>query len=80
MTANLLQPQLLYRVGLMLVSRNHWRRMMLFEDSYSKMTRLLMEVADEICNGRLLLTHEGGYNPDTTPFLGLAMIKTLSRC
>ncbi len=53
-------------------------RMMLIEDSYRKMTRLLMDVADECCRGRLLMTHEGGYNPNTTPFLGLAVMETLS--
>ncbi len=53
-------------------------RMMLYEDSYRTMTRLLMEVADKVCDGKLVFTHEGGYNPFTTPFLGLAVIETLA--
>ncbi len=53
-------------------------RMMLFEDSYKAMTERLMTVADEVCQGRLVFTHEGGYNPKTTPFLGLAVIETLA--
>ncbi|MPV86625.1 class II histone deacetylase [Cardiobacteriales bacterium ML27] len=52
-------------------------RMMLTEDSYREMTAMLMQVADKVCNGRLVFTHEGGYNPFTTPFLGLAVIETL---
>lgn len=53
-------------------------RMMLFEDSYREMTQCLMTVADEICSGRLVFTHEGGYNGNTTPFLGVAVIETLT--
>ncbi len=53
-------------------------RMMLYEDSYRKMTQKLMEVANQVCDGKLVFTHEGGYNPFTTPFLGLAVIETLA--
>ena len=52
-------------------------RMMLHADSYRKMTELLMQAANELCSGRLVMTHEGGYNPNTTPFLGLAVISAL---
>lgn len=52
-------------------------RMMLHADSYRQMTQLLMQAADTLCSGRLVMTHEGGYNPNTTPFLGMAVIATL---
>lgn len=52
-------------------------RMMLHADSYKKMTKLLMDAADRLCSGRLVMTHEGGYNPNTTPFLGMSVITTL---
>lgn len=52
-------------------------RMMLYEDSYRIMTQMILDVADEVCDGRVVLTHEGGYNATTTPFLGLAVIETL---
>lgn len=52
-------------------------RMMLHADSYRKMTQMLMDVAERLCSGRLLVTHEGGYNPNTTPFLGMAVMTTL---
>ncbi len=38
----------------------------------------MMAAADELCDGRLLLTHEGGYNTWTVPFFGLAVIEALS--
>lgn len=52
-------------------------RMMLYEDSYREMTQMLLNVAEEVCDGRIVFTHEGGYNATTTPFLGLAVIETL---
>jgi acetoin utilization deacetylase AcuC-like enzyme len=35
--------------------------MMLTSESYYKMTKILMELADELCGGRIVLAHEGGY-------------------
>ena len=37
-----------------------------------------MAVADDVCDGRLLMCHEGGYNAPTVPFFGLAVMETLS--
>lgn len=53
-------------------------RMMLHSDSYREMTAVLMEAADELCDGRLVLVHEGGYSPTTVPFAGLAILEQLS--
>ncbi|MBP6345171.1 class II histone deacetylase [Neisseriaceae bacterium CLB008] len=53
-------------------------RMLLHADSYRAMTQAVMAVADELGHGRVVMTHEGGYNGNTTPFLGLAVIETLS--
>ncbi|MBP6116864.1 MAG: class II histone deacetylase [Neisseriaceae bacterium] len=53
-------------------------RMLLHADSYRAMTQAVMTVADELGHGRVVMTHEGGYNGNTTPFLGLAVIETLS--
>jgi hypothetical protein len=41
------------------------------------MTRMLMEAADELCGGRLVLSHEGGYAPVYVPFCGLAVMEEL---
>lgn len=53
-------------------------RMILHGGAFAAMTAMLMEAARKLCGGRLLLTHEGGYNPWTVPFMGLAVIETLS--
>ena len=37
-----------------------------------------MELAAELCNGRLVLCHEGGYSTTYVPFCGLAVLEQLS--
>jgi acetoin utilization deacetylase AcuC-like enzyme len=53
-------------------------RMQMHSDGYRSLTRKMMAAADELCDGKLLLTHEGGYNTWTVPFFGLAVMETLS--
>ena len=53
-------------------------RMMAYSETFREMTRLLMEAADELCSGRLVLSHEGGYSPTYVPFCGLAVVEELS--
>jgi acetoin utilization deacetylase AcuC-like enzyme len=53
-------------------------RQLLHAGSFREMTRLVMEVADEVCGGRLVVVHEGGYAESAVPFCGLAIIETLS--
>jgi acetoin utilization deacetylase AcuC-like enzyme len=53
-------------------------RQMLYGDSYREMTRLVMEAAEGLCDGRLVAVHEGGYAESTVPFCGLAVVETLS--
>ncbi len=53
-------------------------RMMLSSESYRLMTRTLMALADELCDGRLVLCHEGGYSAATVPFCAQAVIEELS--
>ena len=53
-------------------------RMMAYSETYRAMTRMLMEAADELCSGRLVLSHEGGYAPIYVPFCGLAVMEELS--
>jgi acetoin utilization deacetylase AcuC-like enzyme len=45
---------------------------------YRAMTRLLIDVADKVCGGRLVFSHEGGYSPIYVPFCGLAVLEELS--
>ncbi len=53
-------------------------RQMVHSDCFRDMTRMMMDVAGEVCGGRLLLTHEGGYHRPSVPFFGLAVIEALS--
>lgn len=53
-------------------------RMMLLSEDYAEMTSLLMSVADELCDGKLVINHEGGYSPFYVPFCGLSVVETLS--
>ena len=53
-------------------------RMMNYSDTYRTMTQILMEIASEVCGGRLLMVHEGGYSSAYVPFCGLAVMETLS--
>jgi acetoin utilization deacetylase AcuC-like enzyme len=53
-------------------------RMMLHSDCFRAMTRLVQTAAEELCAGRLVLCHEGGYHKTSVPFFGLAVIEQLS--
>jgi acetoin utilization deacetylase AcuC-like enzyme len=45
---------------------------------YSGMARMLVEVADEVCGGRLVMSHEGGYSPVYVPYCGLVVLEAMS--
>ena len=53
-------------------------RMMLTSESFRRMTELLMEAADNMCRGRIVMLHEGGYAPHIVPFMALAVFEALS--
>lgn len=53
-------------------------RMMLTSDAYRSMTGKIMKAAEDLCHGRVVMTHEGGYSAPTAPFFGLAVIEQLS--
>ena len=52
--------------------------MMLAVEDYRAMTRVLLDVADEICGGRLVAIHEGGYSAEYVPFCGHAIVEELA--
>jgi acetoin utilization deacetylase AcuC-like enzyme len=52
-------------------------RQQLHSDSYRRMTEMLLEVAADCCDGRLVLIHEGGYSEAYVPFCGVAVLETL---
>ena len=53
-------------------------RNMLYAEAYGELTTMLMSAAQKLCDGRLLMTHEGGYSPMTVPYCGLKVLETLS--
>jgi acetoin utilization deacetylase AcuC-like enzyme len=52
-------------------------RMMLHSDGFRRLTGLLKGAAEELCDGRLVACHEGGYAAAYVPFCGLAIIEEL---
>ena len=53
-------------------------RMMASADTFRIMTRLMMETADSLCDGRLVAAHEGGYSAVYVPFCGHAVLEEMS--
>ena len=53
-------------------------RMQMHSGGYRALTRRMVAVAEELCSGRLLLCHEGGYHAPTVPFYGLTVLEELS--
>lgn len=54
-------------------------RQLLHSESYRRMTEMLLELAAECCDGRLLVIHEGGYSEAYVPFCGVAILEALLR-
>ena len=50
----------------------------LHSDSFREMTRQVREAATRLCQGRLVLVHEGGYSEAYVPFCGLATLEELA--
>ena len=53
-------------------------RMMLHSKAYREMTRDLVGAANELCAGRFVACHEGGYSAAYVPFCGLAVLEEMS--
>lgn len=53
-------------------------RMLAHSETYRAMTGRLMQAADTLCQGRLVMVHEGGYSEAYVPFCGQAILETLS--
>jgi len=53
-------------------------RMQLHSDSFRAMTGMLCECARQYCQGRIVMSHEGGYAESYVPFCGLAVLEELA--
>ena len=45
---------------------------------YGRMATALRDLADELCDGRLVFSHEGGYSAEHVPYCGLAVFEALT--
>jgi acetoin utilization deacetylase AcuC-like enzyme len=52
--------------------------MMMTSDGYRKLTQTLLAVAADVCEGRLVACHEGGYSPAYVPYCGLAILEEMA--
>jgi acetoin utilization deacetylase AcuC-like enzyme len=52
-------------------------RMLLTSEDFRALTERIRSAADELCSGRVVLCHEGGYSPLYVPFCGLAVLEEL---
>ncbi len=53
-------------------------RMLCTSETYRALARATVELADSLCQGRLLALHEGGYSTAYVPFCGLAAMEELA--
>ncbi len=53
-------------------------RMQLSAPAFGRITDLLLDLADEVCGGKLVVSHHGGYSELHVPFCGLRVTESLS--
>jgi len=53
-------------------------RMTVTATGFASIANQLVAAAEELCQGRLVMSHEGGYSPVYVPFCGLAVLEALS--
>lgn len=53
-------------------------RMLCSAETFRLMTRQVMALADEICAGKVMMAHEGGYSEAHVPFCGHAVLQEMS--
>jgi acetoin utilization deacetylase AcuC-like enzyme len=53
-------------------------RMLATAETFGDMTTRVMEVAADVCAGKLVMVHEGGYAENYVPFCGHAVLQTMS--
>ncbi len=53
-------------------------RMLATAQTFRDMTEMVMDAADTLCDGRLVMAHEGGYSEAYVPFCGHAVLQQMS--
>ena len=73
------EPELIFVAsGLDASAMDPLASMMMTSDGYRKLTQAVLAVAREVCDGRLVICHEGGYSPAYVPYCGLAIVEELA--
>ena len=52
--------------------------MMATPDTFRQLTQRIMALADDLCDSKLLMVHEGGYSDVHVPFCGHAVLETMA--
>jgi acetoin utilization deacetylase AcuC-like enzyme len=52
--------------------------MQMTSDGYRKLTEIVLSAARDVCGGRVVACHEGGYSPAYVPYCGLAILEEMS--
>ncbi|MFD1705639.1 class II histone deacetylase [Siminovitchia sediminis] len=52
-------------------------RMMINADGFRQMARFMVDLADELCDGKIVACHEGGYSTAYVPFCSLAIVEEM---
>ncbi len=60
------------------VSTDPLARMLCSATTFADMTAMLMDWAGDLCQGRIVMAHEGGYSEVYVPFCGHLVLETLS--
>jgi len=53
-------------------------RMLATSETFGQLTKMVMNAADDLCDGRLVMVHEGGYSEVYVPFCGHRVMQELS--
>ena len=53
-------------------------RMLCSAETFRTMTSQILTIADELCDGRVVMAHEGGYSEVHVPFCGHAVLQEMS--
>ena len=53
-------------------------RMLATQATFAAMTNQVIALADDVCDGKLLMVHEGGYSETYVPFCGHAVLEQMS--
>jgi len=73
------RPQLLIvACGYDACALDPYGRQLLHSEAFRDLARSVVGAAEELCDGRLVMIHEGGYSTAYVPFCGLAVIEELA--